>query len=90
MTTKKNNNSKAKAVVKPVAKAVAKPAVKAAPVKGKSVASATSAAILGKPRIVSDKNGMPSNIKPEWQKYYKTLLDLRERLLHQMSGLAKE
>lgn len=86
VTTKKNNNSKTKLVAKPVAKVVAKPA---AP-KGKSVASATSAAILGTPRVSSDKNGMPSNIKPEWQKYYKTLLDLRERLLHQMSGLAKE
>src|SRR5690606_31811589 len=29
-------------------------------------------------------------IKPEWQKYYRNLLDLRERLLNQMSGLAKE
>ncbi len=34
-------------------------------------------------------NGQPK-IKPEWQKYYKNLLDLRERLLAQMSGLAKE
>jgi RNA polymerase-binding transcription factor DksA len=31
-----------------------------------------------------------SKIKPEWIKYYKTLLDLRERLMNQMSGLAKE
>ena len=29
-------------------------------------------------------------IKPEWQKYYQNLLDLRERLISQMSGLAKE
>lgn len=35
-------------------------------------------------------NGLPKKIKPEWQKYYRTLLDLRERLLSQMSGLAKE
>ncbi|MBA4150455.1 MAG: transcriptional regulator [Verrucomicrobia bacterium] len=77
MTTKKNNNGKAKTAAKPAPK-------------GKSVASATSAAILGTPRIASDKNGIPTNIKPEWQKYYKTLLTLRERLLHQMSGLAKE
>ncbi len=40
--------------------------------------------------VVSAKNGMPKKIKGEWQRYYKTLLDLRERLLHQMSGLAKE
>ena len=29
-------------------------------------------------------------IKPEWQKYYQHLLELREQLLHQMNGLAKE
>lgn len=31
-----------------------------------------------------------AKVKSEWVKYYRTLLDLRERLLHQMSGLAKE
>lgn len=29
-------------------------------------------------------------IKPEWAKYYENLLELRERLLNQMNGLAKE
>ncbi|MCI0745542.1 MAG: TraR/DksA family transcriptional regulator [Verrucomicrobia subdivision 3 bacterium] len=29
-------------------------------------------------------------IKPEWSKFYENLLELRERLLHQMDGLAKE
>jgi RNA polymerase-binding transcription factor DksA len=29
-------------------------------------------------------------IKGEWQKYYTRLLELREQLLHQMNGLAKE
>ncbi len=29
-------------------------------------------------------------IKAEWQKYYNRLLELREQLLHQMNGLAKE
>jgi RNA polymerase-binding transcription factor DksA len=29
-------------------------------------------------------------IKSEWQKYYATLLDLRDRLIAQMNGLAKE
>jgi len=32
----------------------------------------------------------PKRIKPEWQKYYQRLLDLREQLIQQMSGLAKE
>ena len=31
-----------------------------------------------------------AKIKPEWHKYYQNLLDLRERLLRQMNGLAKE
>ncbi|MBI3192124.1 MAG: TraR/DksA C4-type zinc finger protein [Pedosphaera parvula] len=67
------------------------------PVKGQSVSrsSATAAAILG---IAPTKSATASNytpngrgkIKLEWQKYYTTLLDLRERLLDQMSGLAKE
>src|SRR5690349_11172097 len=29
-------------------------------------------------------------VKPEWQKYYQHLLELREQLLNQMNGLAKE
>ena len=29
-------------------------------------------------------------IKPEWAGYYQNLLELRERLLHQMTGLAKD
>lgn len=31
-----------------------------------------------------------TRIKQEWQKYYRNLLGLRQRLLEQMSGLAKE
>lgn len=58
--------------------------------KGKSVASATLASILGKPVVPVAKNGLPKNIKPEWHGYYQTLLNLRQRLLDQMSGLAKE
>ena len=29
-------------------------------------------------------------VKAEWQKYYSRLLELREQLLHQMNGLAKD
>jgi RNA polymerase-binding transcription factor DksA len=58
----------------------------------KEVRPATAAAILGhgaaSPRR-SPGNGMPK-IKAEWERYYTTLLELRERLLNQMSGLAKE
>src|SRR3954464_2136767 len=35
-------------------------------------------------------NGVRVKIRPEWKGYYATLLDLRERLLSQMNGLAKE
>ena len=32
----------------------------------------------------------PKKIKAEWQKFYNHLLELREQLLHQMNGLAKD
>jgi DnaK suppressor protein len=58
--------------------------------KNKPVARATAASILGhSPSEPVFGNGKVK-IKPEWAKYYKNLLDLRERLLSQMSGLAKE
>jgi DnaK suppressor protein len=52
------------------------------------VGPATAASILGNTGANGTTNG--KKIKPEWAKYYKILLDLRERLLAQMSGLAKE
>ena len=74
MTTKKTTK-----------KAAGKPA-------SKQLGSATAAAILG--NTVAPSRRGPGNgtvkIKPEWAKYYNTLLELRERLLNQMSGLAKE
>jgi len=70
---------------------------KVAPARGHAVGSATAAAILGfapNPKGKAPKTGFAANggvkIKPEWQKYYNTLLGLRERLLAQMNGLAKE
>lgn len=57
--------------------------------RGKAVASATAASILGKSPTKMQVNGKPK-IKSEWSKYYQNLLDLRERLAAQMSGLAKE
>src|SRR3954467_8360812 len=58
--------------------------------RSKSVGSATAAAILGAaPKAPTHSNG-ESDIKPEWAKYQKHLLELRDRLLNQMSGLAKE
>jgi len=63
------------------------------------VHAATAASILGRPVAAksSSRNGSPAvgaykpvKVKSEWQKYYTTLLELRERLLAQMNGLAKE
>lgn len=58
--------------------------------KVKTLGQATAASILGKAASKSRDDGDEKHIKPEWQKYYRNLLDLRERLLSQMSGLAKE
>jgi DnaK suppressor protein len=63
---------------------------KSAP-RGKSQASATSASILGRPVSKANVTAVDAKkIKGEWQKYYSRLLELREQLLHQMNGLAKE
>lgn len=62
----------------------------------KVVPAATAAAILGQPVVPQDKKNAAqqaserAGIRPEWQKYYDRLVELRERLLRQMNGLAKE
>jgi DnaK suppressor protein len=56
---------------------------------GKVRAAATADAILGTAPAQGGKPPMPK-IKPEWTKYYQRLLDLREQLLKQRDGLAKE
>src|SRR5437773_4247550 len=58
--------------------------------KNKSLTPATAASILGRPALKLKPNGKPVKIRPEWAKYHRNLLDLRDRLLNQMSGLAKE
>ena len=59
--------------------------------KGKARPSTTYALILGirTATATKGKNGLPK-IPSEWVKYYQNLLDLRDRLLQQMNGLAKE
>lgn len=65
------------------------------------VASATTAAILGIPQAPAKSKSAktkksetevykPIKVKPEWEKYYKTLVELHGRLMNQMDGLAKE
>jgi DnaK suppressor protein len=56
----------------------------------KSARSATSASILGTGLPKSKNNPGPIKVKPEWAPYYNNLIELREQLLKQMSGLAKE
>ena len=56
---------------------------------GKKAGPATAASILGQSPARAAANGQ-AKIKPRWAKYHRHLLELRERLLQQMSGLAKE
>jgi RNA polymerase-binding transcription factor DksA len=57
----------------------------------RSLTSATSASILGTDSArPKGAPASPATIKPEWIRYHQHLLELRERLLAQMSGLAKE
>jgi DnaK suppressor protein len=60
--------------------------------KGKPHGTATAASILG---IVPKKSAQkrPNHqvkVRAEWARYHENLLELRERLLNQMNGLAKE
>jgi len=63
-----------------------KPAAKPA----KAPKAATAASILGHTHAASKSPNGQTKVKAEWAKYHETLLELRERLLDQMSGLAKE
>lgn len=74
VTTKKNTAKKAPA---------------AALGRNRALGSATASAILGQDFPTAVANGQV-RIKADWAKYYRNLLELRERLINQMSGLAKE
>lgn len=69
-----------------------KTAVKKVPTKPKTQGVATLAAILGQPVGAKPRKGLDGSkkVKPEWQVFYDRLLELREQLLRQMDGLAKE
>ncbi len=62
----------------------------ASPSRPKKTGPATAASILGLGAVKTTAANGKAKIKPHWAKYYRHLLELRERLLHQMSGLAKE
>ncbi len=57
--------------------------------KAKPHGIATAAAILGRP-VVKATRDTEIRVKSDWAVYYRRLLELREQLLRQMSGLAKE
>lgn len=64
---------------------------KKAPVRNKAHTTASAAAILGRPLLSKARvEHGPKKVKADWQKYYDRLLELREQLLRQMNGLAKE
>ena len=54
----------------------------------RTLGAATAASILGGPTIKA-KSG-EANVKPEWVKFYGLLTDLRDQLVRQMNGLAKD
>ena len=64
--------------------------VKKTPAKTKAQGVATLDAILGQPAAKARKNGESRKVKGEWQMFYDRLLELRDQLLRQMDGLAKE
>src|SRR6516225_5451572 len=63
---------------------------KKAPARSKPHGSATAASILGTPVVKAKKNGEAPAIKGEWAKFHHRLIELREQLIRQMNGLAKE
>jgi len=78
---------KKKVVKKPVAKGASHTGATAASILG---LSGGKSAKSGKATPAKYQPGVQVKIRPDWQKYYENLLELRERLLNQMNGLAKE
>jgi DnaK suppressor protein len=59
----------------------------------KPARAATAASILGRPvaaPVVSVRKNGQVKVKAEWAKFYQRLLELRDQLIRQMNGLAKE
>src|SRR3954469_7216567 len=53
-------------------------------------AAATAASILGGPASAKSKKNGAVKVKAEWAKFYQRLIELRDQLIRQMNGLAKE
>jgi len=54
-----------------------------------TAAPASTASILGHATVKMKKNG-EVKVRAEWAKFYERLLELRDQLMRQMNGLAKE
>ena len=96
MPAKKKKTVK-KAVKKTAAKKSASAKVEKKPTrKGKKIAEATAASILGiatpnnSAKVKTVRPNSNVRIKAEWKKYYDILLDIRGRLMNQMGDLKKE
>ena len=64
---------------------------KKAPVRNKAHTSASVASILGRPVVTKSPTEIQTKkVKAEWRMHYDCLLELREQLMRQMNGLAKE
>jgi len=64
---------------------------KKVPGQHKAHTSASVASILGRPVVTKSPTEIQTKkIKAEWKTYYNCLLELREQLMRQMNGLAKE
>lgn len=63
---------------------------KSAAPRGKTQTLATAAAILGRSPTKGVELMDVKKVKPEWQKYYQHLVELRDQLRRQMDGLAQE
>src|SRR5256885_11831888 len=63
---------------------------KKTPARNKPHGSATAASILGQQSTVKMKRNGDFKVKAEWAKFYQRLLELRDQLIRQMNGLAKE
>lgn len=65
--------------------------IKRIPVRNRAHTPASAASILGRPLVSKARPELGhKKVKSEWQKYYDRLLELREQLMRQMNGLAKE
>src|SRR5690242_1100412 len=63
---------------------------KKSPARNKPHGSATAASILGQAPTAKTKKNGDVKVKAEWAKFYQRLLELRDQLIRQMNGLAKE